>query len=376
MITPETISDLNKALNISPEGFLVVDRGVPKFAVLDYEAYQNLKKQKPGKQIKKILVTGGAGYIGSCTVRVLQDEGFDVVVYDNLSTGKREAVRNCKLIVADLGDKSTLDKVFAEEKIDAVIHFAASIEVEESVKNPAKYYQNNVASGLVLLNAMVSHGVKRLVFSSSAAVYGEAAQSPVTENSLCRPGSPYGETKLEFENILKHYGQAYGIHSVSLRYFNAAGAWPEAGLGYNHTGDESHLIPRVLDVAFGKKPEIEIYGQDYPTPDGTGIRDFIHIRDLASAHVAALRHLGRANGSYVYNVGTGRGYSVLEVVDAAVEATGKMIPIKVAPRRAGDPSRIVAANGKIRQELGWEPKHDLASILQSAWQWHKMQNPV
>lgn len=370
MLNPQTIRDLNQAFQSSPEGFLVVEQGTPRFAIIAYETYQSLKRLKSqNRLIKKILVTGGAGYIGSVTTRVLQERGYEIVVYDNLSTGRRERLKNCKLVVADLADRIALEKVFSEEKIDAVVHFAASVEVGESVINPAKYFQNNILNGLSLLEVMVEHGVSKLVFSSSAAVYSEPRELPVTESSPTQPTNPYGETKLMFERILKWYGEAYGLHSVSLRYFNAAGAWPEQSLGYNHTGTESHLIPRILKVAQGKASEIEVYGQDYATPDGTGIRDYIHVLDLAEAHRLALEKLEVTNGIYVYNVGTGQGYSVLEVIEAAVEITSRMIPIKFVSRRQGDPARLYADSSKFQKESGWKPKFGLGDILKSAWQW-------
>ncbi len=373
MLNPKILSDLNNEFLSSPQGFVVVDSGQPKFVVMPYPAYQSLRQQKSvPKKSKKILVTGGAGYIGSITTRLLQKQGYDVVVFDNLSTGKQERVRNCKLIAADLADRFTLDKVFSEEKIDAVLHFAASVEVEESVANPAKYFQNNVTNSLNLLDAMVSAGVAKLVFSSSAAVYGEPATLPISEGTPCNPSNPYGETKLLFEKILCWYERAYGIRSVSLRYFNAAGAWPEENLGFDNGGETgTHLIPRVLEVAAGRRPQIEVYGQDYETPDGTCVRDYIHVLDLAEAHIMALERLDLSNGAYVYNVGTGLGNSVLEVVDEAVEITDRMIPIAVAPRRAGDPARLVADSAKLQKELGWKPKYDLHSILETSWQWQK-----
>lgn len=371
MLTPETISDLNKAFRSSPEGFLVVEQGLPRFAVLDYEIYQKLKKERQQETpFQKILVTGGAGYIGSVTSRILQQKGYEVVVYDNLSTGRKERVKNCRLIIGDLTDSTLLEKVFAEEHFDAVMHFAASIEALESAQNPSKYFRNNVGNGLNLLDAMVKHGVKRLIFSSSAAVYGETKESAVTESADCRPTNPYGESKLIFERLLHWYGEVFGLCSVSLRYFNAAGAWAEAGLGYQNGGAESHLIPRVLDVAAGRSPEIGVFGQNYPTPDGTCIRDYIHVLDLAEAHVLALRKLLVSNGVYTYNVGTGRGHSVLEVIDEAVEITGRMIAMRFAGRRAGDPARLVADNSKFLQEFDWQPKYDLQHILKSSWKWH------
>lgn len=372
IIKPQTIQDLKNALAVSPGGFLIVEEGAPRFAVLEYSTFQKLKGEKlPEKKTEKILVTGGAGYIGAHAVRLLVRAGYEVIVYDNLSTGRREAVKDAELVVADLSDRMALNKVFSENKIDAVIHFAASTSVEESVQNPAKYFQNNVVNGLNLLDAMVEHGVGKIVFSSTAAVYGEPDKVSVTEDMPVNPTNPYGETKHAFEQILKWYAEGYGLASISLRYFNAAGAWLEEDLGYNNFETASHLIPRVLDVACGKKAEVEIYGIDYPTPDGTGIRDYIHVRDLAEAHILALAGLASQKGAQVYNLGTGRGCSVLEVVDTTVEITGKMIPIKQSPRRAGDPARIVADSGKFQNTFGWIPKHDLNSMLSSAWQWHR-----
>lgn len=372
LLTPKTLSDLNQAFQVSPGGFLVVDQGQPRFAVLNYRTYQQLKTPKISEQpIRKILVTGGAGYIGSVTTQVLREQGYEVLVLDNLSTGQRERVKACKLIVGDLGDRELLQKIFREERIDAVMHFAASVEVEDSVKNPGKYYQNNVVNGLNLLDAMIEHQVRKIVFSSSAAVYGEAVGPLIGEGTACQPTNPYGESKLVFERILHWYGEAFGLGSISLRYFNAAGAWPEAGLGYSLESNHSHLIPRVLDVAAGKTPEARVFGQDYPTPDGSCIRDYIHVLDLADAHVLALQKLGTGNGVHVYNVGTGRGYSVLEVIDEAVEVTGRMIAMKIADRRPGDPPKLVADSSKLKTEFGWQPKYDLKAILFSAWRWHK-----
>ncbi len=372
LITPQTLEELHTAIQTSPGGFVVVDSGLPRFAVLDYETFQLLKKQKSLVKKGKILVTGGCGYIGSHTVKVLQDLGYEVVVFDNLSTGRKEAVRGDELIVGDLKDAKTLDQVFAENKFDAVIHFAASIDAEESVNNPSKYFRNNVINGLNLLNTMIKHSVSKIVFSSTAAVYGDTLEFPITESTRCKPINPYGESKLMFEKILRWYSKGHGIHSVSLRYFNAAGAWPDASLGLNHVGGgESHLIPRILKVALGETPEVKIFGQDYPTPDGTCIRDYVHVLDLAEAHVTALQKLENANGAYVYNVGTGRGYSVLEVIDEAVEVTGKMIPISVGTRRKGDPTSLVADSSKLRGEFGWRPRFGLKDILQSSWEWLK-----
>ena len=379
MFNSNVLNELNKAFASSPKGFLVVDNGVPRFAVLPFSSYQLMKTRatpalSPALDsviVKKVLITGGAGYIGSHTVRILEEQGVEVVVYDNLSTGREKAIKNSRLIVGDLSDRKKLSEVFSKHKFDAVIHFVAFIETEESVINPAKYYENNVVNGLNLLEAMVAHKVYKIVFSSSAAVYGEPKKQPVSEEEICQPANPYGETKYCFENILKSYGAAYGVSSVSLRYFNAAGAWPEEGLGYAIRGGNSHLIPRVLNVAAGKEREIGVFGQDYDTADGTCIRDYIHVLDLAEAHILALTKLDEESGNFVYNVGTGRGFSVLEVIDKAMEVTGKMIPMSVKERRAGDPSELVADSGLIQKELGWKPKYGLQEILQSSWEWHK-----
>ena len=373
MLNPRTISDLHQAFAANPSGFLIVDSGRPSFAVLPFAKYQTLRQAqgKAQKKIGKVLVTGGAGYIGSHTVKLLRDQGYEVVVLDNLSTGRKEAVKDCKLIVGDLGDRQLLDKIFSEEKFDTVIHFAASIEVEESVADPAKYYLNNVFNGLNLLDAMVKHKVDKIVFSSTAAVYGQPKKIPVTEGAECLPTNPYGETKYCFEQILKWFQKAYGINSVSLRYFNAAGALPEEDLGFNRSLKHTHLIPRVLDAALGKTAQIEVYGKDYDTTDGTAVRDYVHVLDLASAHLAALERLERVSGAHVYNVGTGQGHSVLEIIDAAMEITGRMVPMEFVARRPGDPARVIADTRKIQKELGWEPEFDLRDMIESSWQWQK-----
>ena len=319
---------------------------------------------------KKILVTGGAGYIGSHTVKLLQEQGHDVIVLDNLSTGHAHAV-NCPLIVGDLADKNLLNKIFGEYDIDAVVHFAASLIVEESTVVPGKYFQNNVVNGINLVNAMAAHGVRKMVFSSTAAVYGEPHYSPVDEEHPKFPINPYGETKLMFEKILKWYSSAHGLSSVSLRYFNASGASVDASLGeekYNVT----HLVPRVLNVAAKQQAVLEVYGNDYPTADGTCIRDYIHVQDLAQAHVLALGKLEKDSGCFAYNVATGRGASVAEIIGAAMEVTGKMITIQYSPRRPGDPASLIADATKIKIELGFEPKYsDVQTILSTAWTWYQ-----
>lgn len=319
---------------------------------------------------KMILVTGGAGYIGSHTVKLLLETGYPVLVLDNLSTGHASAV-SCQLIVGDLGDKSLLSKIFSEYEIGAVIHFAGSLIVEESVLLPAKYFENNVINGLNLLNAMQIGGVKKLIFSSTAAVYGEPHGSIIDESHPKLPINPYGETKLMFEKILKWYAQAYDLSSVSLRYFNAAGAHPDGTLGEDKK-NVTHLVPRVLRVAARQQDVVQIYGNDYPTFDGTCVRDYIHVCDLAQAHILALKKLEQEQGSFAYNVGTGQGRSVAEVVNTAMEVTKKMIPIEYAPRRPGDPAALVADALKIKTELGFEPLYsDLNTIIMTAWEWHQ-----
>ncbi len=319
---------------------------------------------------KKILVTGGAGYIGSHTVRLLKEQGYEVLVLDNLSTGHASAVDG-SLIVGEVGDKTLLNKLFSEYEIEAVIHFAASLIVEESMVMPGKYFENNVIAALNLLNAAAAHGVTKFIFSSTAAVYGEPMSSPIAEDHPKVPLNPYGETKLMFEKILKWYGQIHGLSSVSLRYFNASGAHPDGVLGEDKAG-VTHLIPRILQVAARQQEILAVYGRDYPTPDGTCIRDYIHVQDLAQAHLLALRKLETEPGCFNYNVGTGRGYSVTEVVNAAMEVTNKMIPIEYSPRRSGDPAALVADVRKIKEELGFSPQYsDLNTILTTAWTWYQ-----
>ncbi len=319
---------------------------------------------------KKILVTGGAGYIGSHTVRLLQEQGHDVLVLDNLSTGHAAAVK-AQLIVGEVGDKALLNKLFSEYEIDAVIHFAASLIVEESMIMPGKYFENNVVNGLNLLNAAAAHGVTKFIFSSTAAVYGQPHSVPISEEDPKLPLNPYGESKLMFEKILKWFYQAHGISSISLRYFNASGAHPAGDLGEDKHA-VTHLIPRVLEVASRQREVLSVYGHDYPTPDGTCIRDYVHVQDLAQAHILALEKLQKESTCASYNVSAGRGYSVTEVVNTAMEVTNKMIPIEYSPRRAGDPAMLVADVARIKQELGFEPKYsDLNTIIATAWAWHQ-----
>lgn len=312
-----------------------------------------------------ILVTGGAGYIGSVVVEELIRDGHNVTVYDNLSKGHRESVTpGAQFFEAELLDQETLTRTLRTQRIEAIIHMAADSLVGESVEQPNKYYQNNVVAGLAVLEAMRMSGVERLVFSSTAAVYGEPAKQPIEESDPTGPTNTYGETKLAFERALSWYSRAYNFHYAALRYFNAAGATARCGEWHD---PETHLIPIVLQVAAGKRSHVEVYGDDYPTPDGTCVRDYIHVVDLARAHVMALDIL--ETRSAVYNLGCGgAGYSVREVVEAAREVTGKEIAVKVGPRRPGDPAVLVASSERIKRELGWSPQfQDLRVIIESAW---------
>ena len=315
----------------------------------------------------RVLVTGGAGYIGSVVTEELLADGHEVVVFDNLSKGHRGAiVEGAAIVEGDLLDAEALRRAFAENGTEAVIHMAAHSLVGESVTDPAEYYRNNVTAGLALLDAMRGAGVSRIVFSSTAAVYGEPEKQPVEERDPTSPTNPYGETKLAFERALGWYGQAHGVRYCSLRYFNAAGATSRCGEVHD---PETHLIPIVLQAAAGRRPHVEVYGDDYPTRDGTCVRDYIHVVDLARAHVLALGILGER--SAVYNLGCGgEGYTVREVVEAARGVTGRDIPVRVGARRAGDPAVLVASSERIRRELGWEPRYqDLRLIIRSAWDW-------
>ena len=319
----------------------------------------------------RILVTGGAGFIGSHMVAMLIEQGHDVVVFDNLSSGHADAVSGVKLIVADLADKDALNACFSEHNFNAVMHFAALIQVGESVENPIKYYQNNLVSSINLLNAMVEHKVDKLIFSSSAAVYGEPQYTPVDIRHPKNPINPYGKSKWILEMILEDYAIAYNFNSISLRYFNACGADPEGRFGPRHSV-VSHLIPLVLQAASGRRKHIEVYGTDYPTRDGTCIRDYVHVSDLCRAHLLALKTLLNGSKSKVYNLGNGKGYSVLEVIQAAEKIVGKKIPTVLIPRRAGDPAALVADAELAKEELLWCPKHpDLESIIKHSWQWEQ-----
>jgi UDP-glucose 4-epimerase len=318
----------------------------------------------------RILVTGGAGYIGSHTVKLLLARGHEVTVYDNLSAGHRAAVPKDRLVVGDLKDIDHLDHLLLVNQIEAVIHFAASAAVGESMAHPAKYYQNNLLNSLNLLERVRRLGIPKFVFSSTCATYGMPTETPIFEDEPQKPINPYGNTKLAFERMLADYAAAYPIGYAALRYFNAAGAAADGTLGEVHD-PETHLIPLVIQAAMGQRPHIEVFGTDYATPDGTCIRDYIHVEDLAEAHLLALEAIEPGKGR-AYNVGLGKGSSVREVIRAVEDVSGKKIAVKEAPRRAGDPPVLVAAPDKIRRELGWVPKHaTLRSIVETAWNWHR-----
>jgi UDP-glucose 4-epimerase len=319
----------------------------------------------------KVVVTGGAGYIGSHTLRALQAAGYEVVVYDSLVKGHRQAVGSALLVVGDIADAGTLDRLFREHRPAAVVHFAAFIEAGESVVDPTKYFRNNTAGTLTLLEAMQRNDVKQLVFSSTAAVYGEPVHIPIGEDDPKLPTNAYGLSKLMVEEMLDWFHRAYGLRSVSLRYFNAAGDDPSGEIGEDHD-PETHLIPLILQVPLGKREKIFVFGDDYDTPDGTCIRDYIHVTDLASAHVAALRALESGLAREAFNVGNGAGFSVSEVIETARRVTAHPIPAEVRPRRAGDPARLVASSEKARRVLGWQPRMpELRAILETAWRWHR-----
>ena len=320
--------------------------------------------------MKTILVAGGAGYIGSHMVALLVKRGYEVIVADNLRTGHWQAVKGAKkLYVGDLRDNAFLEQVFSENDIDGVINFAAFSLVGESVTNPLKYYGNNVEGAVSLLSAMKAHGVDKMVFSSTAATYGEPEKQPIEEHDRTEPTNPYGATKLAIENMLKWCDRAYGIRYAALRYFNAAGSDTETGIGEDHD-PESHLIPLVMKTALGQRDHIGIFGEDYPTADGTCVRDYIHVNDLAEAHLLALEYLAGGGSSDVFNLGSGDGYSVKEIIETARRVTGREIKAMVEPRRAGDPSVLIASNKKAAEVLGWKPVRGLEQIISDAWAWH------
>ena len=320
-----------------------------------------------------ILVAGGAGYIGSHTLLALRARGRQVLVLDDLSEGHAAALCGAPLARCDLQDRTAIDHVFAEHKISAVFHFAARCYVGESVTDPGRYYRHNVGGTLNLLEAMVTHGVRRIVFSSTCATYGEPERLPITEDLPQRPINPYGETKLVCERMLRDFQRAHDVQAIALRYFNAAGADPQGRVGEDHD-PETHLIPLVIGAALGKRPPVTVFGNDYPTPDGTCVRDYIHVTDLAEAHVLGLEAMEAAGpefGFRAYNLGNEQGTSVLEVLAAGEAVSGRPVPHRMGSRRAGDPPRLVGSSAKIRSELGWQPRlGDIKSIVETAWRWH------
>jgi UDP-glucose-4-epimerase GalE len=323
------------------------------------------KASKKGNNVV-VLVVGGAGYIGSHTARALRRAGHEVVVFDNLSTGHEFLAAGFELVKGDVLDAAALGRVLARS--DAIMHFAAHAYVGESVKNPKKYFHNNVEGGLSLLNAALEAGVKKIIFSSTCAVYGEPAKVPIGENTPRLPVNPYGVSKLFFEQALEAYDRAYGFRFASLRYFNAAGADESGEIGELHD-PETHLIPLTLAAAAGLGPELEVFGSDYPTADGTCIRDYIHVNDLADVHVRALEHLAPGKESFAVNVGTGQGYSVQEVISAVEGVTGRRVPRRIGPRRAGDPPRLVANPAKAQARLQWKATRGLHEVVATAWNW-------
>ncbi len=320
-----------------------------------------------------VLVTGGAGYIGSHVVRRLLKQGHNVTIFDNLSRGHIESVpAEAKFENVNLLDFKAVDEKLSLYKIDSVIHFAAFAYVGESVENPGMYYENNVAGGINLLNALNKHKIKKIVFSSTCSLYGNPLKVPISEAETTKPINPYAQTKLMIENVLKDFDSSNGFKFVALRYFNAAGADFDGVIGESHQ-PETHLIPLILDVALGKREKIMVFGDDYPTPDGTCIRDYIHVYDLADAHIKALEYLMNGGNSEIINLGTGDGNSVKEVIESVKEITGKPIKTEIAPRRAGDPASLVADNKKAKSVLGWIPQYNIKDIISSAWKWSQNQ---
>jgi len=318
-----------------------------------------------------ILVAGGAGYIGSHTVKELVREGFDVLVLDNLSSGRQELIGPVPFVKADLLDREALRRVFRERRIGAVLHFASLIQVGESFADPRKYYTHNLTTSLNLFEAMLEAGTPALIFSSSAAVYGEPETTPIPEDHPTRPANPYGRAKRMVEEILRDYERAHGLRSISLRYFNAAGAAVDGTAGECHD-PETHLVPNILLSVLGKRPRLQVFGGDFPTPDGTALRDYIHVTDLAAAHVLALRSLLAGGPGDVINLGTEEGRSVLEVIRTAEQVTGRPVPYDVAPRRQGDVAVLLASKAKAERVLGWKARlSSLETIVQTAWQWHR-----
>ena len=319
----------------------------------------------------KVLVVGGAGYIGSHMVKILSQAGHQVTTLDNLSNGYKDAVKYGDFIEGDIADAGLLNKLFTQNSFDGVMHFASYIQVGESVEKPSMYYRNNVTNTQVLLDAMVEHGIKYFIFSSTAATFGEPEYTPIDEAHPQKPINPYGHSKLMVEQILRDFDHAYGLKSVCLRYFNAAGADPDGELGERHI-PETHLVPLVLQAASGRRGNITIFGVDYDTPDGTCIRDYIHVNDLCSAHLLGLEHLVAGGESKAFNMGNGQGYSIKEVIDVAKKVTGNDFAVSLGERRDGDPARLVADSTLLQKELGWKPEYaDLETIIRHAWAWEQ-----
>ncbi len=322
----------------------------------------------------KLLVTGGAGYIGSHTVRKLKEAGHEIIIFDNLSSGHRDAIKDFELFEGDLASKADLKKVFAQNSFDGVVHFAGSIEAGESMTDPKRFFENNFVCGLNLLEAMLERGVKKIIFSSSAAVYGEPEEMPIQETAPKNPTNVYGLTKLMFEQVLDAYDHAYGLKSVALRYFNAAGADPTGEIGADHK-NKTHLITLILLTALGKHDAIKVFGTDFPTADGTGVRDYVHVNDLAEAHVLALTYLEKNNVSNKFNLGNEKGTSVRQVIDISKKITGVDFKVIEEPRRDGDPANLFASSQKAQAILGWQPQFpEIEQIVETAWNWHR-KNP-
>lgn len=318
-----------------------------------------------------ILVVGGAGYIGSHLCRLMRDQGIEHVVFDNFSAGNRQSIVGSRVFEGNLGSRTDLDGVFSKYPIRSVMHAAAYISVGESVRDPGKYFENNTAAVLTLLDAMRAHGILEFVFSSTAAIFGEPAYLPIDEDHPKAPASPYGDSKLMVERVLAAYDKAYGLRSISLRYFNASGAHPSGEIGEDHTPEE-HLIPVAIQAARGQRDALKVFGTDYDTPDGTCVRDFIHVCDLASAHLLAVHHLAAGGGSRQYNLGNGHGFSVREVVKMVETVSGLSVPSDDGERRPGDPARLIASSERIRRDWGWEPEFpELETIVAHAWSWHQ-----
>jgi UDP-glucose-4-epimerase GalE len=323
-----------------------------------------------GASSRAVLVTGGAGYIGSHAAKALARAGYRVVVFDNLVAGHRAAVKYGEFVEGDIADVAAVGDALGRHEIFAVLHFAAFLDVGESVRDPVRYYRNNVVGALGVLEAMVARSVRYFVLSSTCATYGEPIDTPIAETHPQRPINSYGETKLAIERALPHFERAYGLHAVALRYFNAAGADPDGEIGEDHA-PEIHLIPRAFDAVSGG-PGLQVFGDDYPTPDGTCLRDYIHVSDLADAHVRALESMAETGRSAAYNLGTGRPHSVKDVIGSVEKATGRQVPWTLAPRRPGDPAALYAAPNKAQTELRWQPRHaDLDTIVRTAWEWHR-----